>query len=126
MNNNVGNKSLGEQNRMVIEGKSLDNREVNEGIGSESSTGNDTRFSKVTKDGNGGLKGSTQIHERFQVSPQPLPRAPVTYWERFLPVTSIKVLLVDDDDSTRNVVCALLRNCGYEGIYVLFCFVYHD
>ncbi|CAL5211334.1 unnamed protein product [Lathyrus oleraceus] len=114
MNNNVGNKSLGEQNRMVIEGKSLDNREVNEGIGSESSTGNDTRFSKVTKDGNGGLKGSTQIHERFQVSPQPLPRAPVTYWERFLPVTSIKVLLVDDDDSTRNVVCALLRNCGYE------------
>ncbi|XP_058753350.1 two-component response regulator-like APRR3 [Vicia villosa] len=103
MNDNVGNKSLGEQNR-----------EVNEGLGSESSTGNDTRFSKVTKEGNNGLKGSSQIHERFQVSPQPLPRAPVTYWERFLPVTSIKVLLVDDDDSTRNVVCALLKNCGYE------------
>ncbi|KAL5055999.1 hypothetical protein RYX36_036681 [Vicia faba] len=103
MNNNVGKKSLGEQNR-----------EVNEGIGSESSTGNDTRFSKVMKDGNDGVKGSTQIHERFQVSPQPIPRAPVTYWERFLPVTSIKVLLVDDDDSTRNVVCALLKNCGYE------------
>ncbi|KAK7341760.1 hypothetical protein VNO80_24699 [Phaseolus coccineus] len=47
------------------------------------------------------------------VSQQP-PQGPVICWERFLPVRSIKVLLVEDDDSTRHVVRALLRNCNYE------------
>lgn len=37
-------------------------------------------------------------------------------WERFLHVRSIKVLLVENDDSTRHIVAALLRNCNYEGI----------
>lgn len=36
-------------------------------------------------------------------------------WERFLPVRSIKVLLVENDDSTRQVLTALLHNCSYEG-----------
>lgn len=36
-------------------------------------------------------------------------------WERFLHVRSIRVLLVENDDSTRHVVTALLRNCNYEG-----------
>ncbi|XP_059305707.1 two-component response regulator-like APRR7 [Lycium ferocissimum] len=40
----------------------------------------------------------------------------VICWERFLHVTSIKVLLVENDDSTRHVVTALLRNCKYEVI----------
>ncbi|XP_010558289.2 PREDICTED: two-component response regulator-like APRR7 [Tarenaya hassleriana] len=35
-------------------------------------------------------------------------------WERFLHVRSIRVLLVENDDSTRHVVTALLRNCSYE------------
>lgn len=35
-------------------------------------------------------------------------------WDRFLPVGSPKVLLVESDDSTRHVVAALLRNCSYE------------
>ncbi|CAH1430518.1 unnamed protein product [Lactuca virosa] len=35
-------------------------------------------------------------------------------WERFLPLRSLKVLLVENDDSTRHVVSALLRNCSYE------------
>ncbi|KAH6762400.1 hypothetical protein C2S52_019833 [Perilla frutescens var. hirtella] len=35
-------------------------------------------------------------------------------WERFLHVRSIRVLLVENDDSTRHVVTALLRNCNYE------------
>lgn len=42
-------------------------------------------------------------------------RDPLVCWERFLPLMSLKVLLVENDDSTRHVVCALLRNCGYEG-----------
>ena len=36
-------------------------------------------------------------------------------WETFLPQGSLRVLLVEDDDSTRHVVGALLRNCSYEG-----------
>lgn len=37
-------------------------------------------------------------------------------WERFLHIRTIKVLLVENDDSTRHVVAALLRNCNYEVI----------
>lgn len=40
--------------------------------------------------------------------------APVVQWERFLPLRTLKVLLVENDDSTRQVVSALLRNCYYE------------
>jgi pseudo-response regulator 7 len=36
-------------------------------------------------------------------------------WQSFLPQAHVKVLLVEDDDSTRHVVSALLRNCNYEG-----------
>lgn len=36
-------------------------------------------------------------------------------WERFLHLGSLKVLLVENDNSTRHVVTALLRNCCYEG-----------
>ncbi|KAH9298669.1 hypothetical protein KI387_030351, partial [Taxus chinensis] len=35
-------------------------------------------------------------------------------WERILPQRCLRVLLVEDDDSTRQVVSALLRHCGYE------------
>lgn len=37
-------------------------------------------------------------------------------WERFLQKKTIKVLLVESDDSTRQVVSALLRHCMYEGL----------
>ncbi|KAK9699508.1 hypothetical protein RND81_08G178100 [Saponaria officinalis] len=45
---------------------------------------------------------------------QPQPQGQTVCWERFLPVRSLKVLLVESDDSTRHVVSALLRNCSYE------------
>lgn len=38
-------------------------------------------------------------------------------WENFLSRPQLRVLLVEDDDSTRHVVGALLRNCNYEGLY---------
>ncbi|GFP83734.1 two-component response regulator-like aprr7 [Phtheirospermum japonicum] len=38
----------------------------------------------------------------------------VVCWERFLHVRTIRVLLVENDDCTRHVVTALLRNCNYE------------
>ncbi|KAH7680729.1 pseudo-response regulator 5 protein [Dioscorea alata] len=44
-------------------------------------------------------------------------RAPSKYpsirWERVLPRRSLRVLLVEHDDSTRHIVTALLRKCGY-------------
>ncbi|KAF8102392.1 hypothetical protein N665_0198s0097 [Sinapis alba] len=45
---------------------------------------------------------------------QQQPLAPVVNWERYLPVRSLKVLLVENDDSTRHIVTALLKNCSYE------------
>lgn len=39
----------------------------------------------------------------------------MVHWETFLHISSIKVLLVENDDSTRHVVAALLRNLNYEG-----------
>ncbi|XP_018452310.1 two-component response regulator-like APRR3 isoform X1 [Raphanus sativus] len=45
---------------------------------------------------------------------QQQPLAPVVDWERYLPVRSLKVLLVENDDSTRHIVTALLKNCSYE------------
>ncbi|KAM7468149.1 hypothetical protein LguiB_015711 [Lonicera macranthoides] len=44
------------------------------------------------------------------------PQGSMVRWERFLHVRSIKVLLVENDDSTRHVVTALLRNSNYEVI----------
>ncbi|KAJ0976641.1 hypothetical protein J5N97_012115 [Dioscorea zingiberensis] len=38
---------------------------------------------------------------------------PPIRWERVLPRRSLRVLLVENDDSTRHIVIALLRKCGY-------------
>lgn len=124
MKNNFGKRGLGEQNHMFFYKKSLNNGVVNGGIGPGSSTEDDTRFNKATEDGNNRLRGLIQIHGSLHTSQQP-PQGPNICWERFLPVRSIKVLLVEDDDSTRRVVRALLRNCSYEGINVVFV-VIHD
>ncbi|PPR80648.1 hypothetical protein GOBAR_AA40066 [Gossypium barbadense] len=34
-------------------------------------------------------------------------------WERFLPMPALRVLLVEADDSTRQIISALLRKCSY-------------
>ncbi|GAB2300536.1 Two-component response regulator-like [Dionaea muscipula] len=51
-----------------------------------------------------------------QVLPQQPSQGASVCWERFLNVRSLRVLLVENDDSTRHVVSALLRNCSYEVI----------
>ena len=57
---------------------------------------------------------AVEAQDALQV-PLQNPQGTVACWERFLHLRSIKVLLVEDDDSTRHVVTALLRNCNYEG-----------
>lgn len=51
-----------------------------------------------------------------QINEQKEQQGRVIRWERFLPVKTLRVLLVENDDCTRQVVGALLRKCGYEVI----------
>ncbi|KAL8480377.1 hypothetical protein ACS0TY_027064 [Phlomoides rotata] len=53
--------------------------------------------------------GNLQVQQQQQQS-----QGTGVCWERFLHVRTIRVLLVESDDSTRHVVTALLRNCNYE------------
>lgn len=39
----------------------------------------------------------------------------IVRWERFLPKLAVRVLLVEADDSTRQIIAALLRKCSYKG-----------
>lgn len=39
----------------------------------------------------------------------------VVRWENYLPRTVLRVLLVEADDSTRQIITALLRKCNYRG-----------
>lgn len=41
-------------------------------------------------------------------------------WEKFLPRMSLRVLLVEADDSTRQIIAALLRKCSYRGRFCYF------
>ncbi|XP_077239621.1 two-component response regulator-like PRR37 [Tasmannia lanceolata] len=81
------------------------------GEGSELSEEDESRVNGIGGDVNGGSEG-------FVVATQPglqqQPQGQLVRWERFLPFRSLKVLLVENDDSTRHVVRALLRNCSYE------------
>ncbi|KAM7258287.1 hypothetical protein ACFE04_014028 [Oxalis oulophora] len=58
--------------------------------------------------------GVSNVHGvAIQVSQQQQ-QGSVIRWDRFLPIRSLKVLLVENDDSTRQVVNALLHNCSYQ------------
>jgi hypothetical protein len=46
-------------------------------------------------------------------------------WEKFLPKMVLRVLLVEADDCTRQIITALLRKCNYKGI-VYFHFVFFE
>lgn len=48
--------------------------------------------------------------------------ASVVRWERFLPRMVLRVMLVEADDSTRQIIAALLRKCSYRGkiSYLIF------
>lgn len=39
----------------------------------------------------------------------------VVNWESLLPRIVVRVLLVESDDSTRQIIAALLRKCNYRG-----------
>lgn len=68
------------------------------------------RINRTEEDVKHECKEAVQVHQQQQS------QGSVFHWERFLHVRSIKVLLVENDDSTRHIVSALLRNLNYEVI----------
>lgn len=74
------------------------------------------RLTDTLINGNTELVDVQPVQTTLQQEPQgvQVPQYSVVRWERFLPLRSLKVLLVENDDSTRHVVSALLRNCSYE------------
>jgi len=45
-------------------------------------------------------------------------------WEKFLPKMVLRVLLVEADDCTRQIITALLRKCNYKGIIRIYLFIF--
>jgi len=92
-------------------------KEVRDGImgeGQELSAEDESRIN----DGREGAVAPAALKAALQKQQQQqLPPGPIVRWEKILPVRTLKVLLVESDDSTRQVVSALLRNCSYEGIH---------
>lgn len=69
---------------------------------------------RINEDVNGCRKIELVVSQDAVKRTHPQAQGPLVQWERFLPLRSLKVLLVEDDDCTRHVVSALLRNCSYE------------
>lgn len=59
-------------------------------------------------------KGSMQTQEEQSDN------ASAVQWERFLPRMVLRVLLVEADDSTRQIISALLHKCSYKGSFLFF------
>ncbi|MBA0591491.1 hypothetical protein Gorai_020165, partial [Gossypium raimondii] len=77
--------------------------------------GDDLKVDKIAQNVKDCHVGVVQAPAVLQIQQQQ-PQSASGCWERFLHQASIKVLLVENDDSTRHVVAALLRNCRYEVI----------
>lgn len=113
----VGEKGLADRkNEMCCEQKEarIGVMGQDQGQGFGSSEDGVTRVDDAPAAENNGAGGEIQVHDGFQIAQQQSQNS-VIRWERFLPIRSLKVLLVENDDSTRHVVSALLRNCSYEG-----------
>ncbi|MCL7032348.1 hypothetical protein MKW94_010681 [Papaver nudicaule] len=110
----TGKKRIAELNNH----RRYEHKEVRDGIVGEGqglSEEDESRINEVTETVHNERERTTQGQDtmlKLQKHPQ-LP-GPAVCWERFLPLRSLKVLLVENDDSTRQVVSALLRNCSYE------------
>ncbi|XP_073045119.1 two-component response regulator-like APRR5 [Primulina eburnea] len=62
---------------------------------------------KKTSGAEGGRNAAAVVEEAAGGS------SSVVRWERFLPKMAVRVLLVEADDSTRQIITALLRKCSY-------------
>ncbi|XP_022962991.1 two-component response regulator-like APRR7 isoform X2 [Cucurbita moschata] len=77
---------------------------------------NELKVNGLTRNAEDGRNPTVQAQDIVQIQQQQQPQGSMVCWERFLHLRSLKVLLVENDDSTRHLVTALLRNCSYEVI----------
>ncbi|GMI65832.1 pseudo-response regulator 7 [Hibiscus trionum] len=108
-----GDKGLRELNQLYD-----GNERTTNGVAAEEHgalEGDDQEVNEIAQNVKDCHVGVVQAPAVLQISQQQ-PRSALGCWERFLHQSSIKVLLVENDDSTRHVVTALLRNCRYEVI----------
>ncbi|PSR90005.1 Two-component response regulator-like [Actinidia chinensis var. chinensis] len=110
-----GDGYLAEENKDSLEHKEVQNIVVAEGQGLGSYEGDESRINEVAEEITDRPERAIQVSSGPQQLQFP---GPVVHWDRFLPIRSLKVLLVENDDCTRHVVSALLRNCSYEVIAV--------
>lgn len=68
------------------------------------------RSEDKTIDGGGGGQDPALAATNTTTTPNNFVR-----WEKFLPKMVLRVLLVEADDSTRQIITALLRKCSYKG-----------
>ncbi|PKA66924.1 Two-component response regulator-like PRR73 [Apostasia shenzhenica] len=111
----VENKGVEELNDDVRN----EHKEVRDGIAGEGlglSEEDESRINEAAVDVSEGhgVETAQVTHQPGLQKQQHQLLGPIVRWERFLPVRTLKVLLVENDDSTRQVVGALLRNCSYE------------
>ena len=107
-----GDGYLAEENKDSLEHKEVQNIVVAEAQGLGSYEGDESRINEVAEEINDRPERAIQVSSGPQQLQFP---GPVVHWDTFLPIRSLKVLLVENDDCTRHVVSALLRNCSYEG-----------
>ncbi|GMJ03040.1 pseudo-response regulator 7 [Hibiscus trionum] len=117
MNVDSNDKGLRELNHQLYDGNKITSNGV---VAEEHVTleGDDLKVNETAenvKDGHLGAVRGLRAPAVVQI-PQQQPQNATCRWERFLHVRTVTVLLVENDDSTRHVVTALLRNCSYEVI----------
>ncbi|XP_047325078.1 two-component response regulator-like PRR37 [Impatiens glandulifera] len=110
--NGLANKGLAEHSHHKLD----DRREVRGGATGEGQGLSEEDESRVNGDNEREKCECLDMARTSSVQQRSLQQSQgsVVHWERFLPLRSLKVLLVENDDSTRHVVSALLRNCSYE------------
>ncbi|KAK9289449.1 hypothetical protein L1049_007604 [Liquidambar formosana] len=108
-------KELPELSRRVhnVNEKFMD---VGVGEGQDLLEEDELRISRIAGDVKDGcdVANHAQVISQVPQQQQQQPQGSMVCWERFLHLRSLTVLLVENDDSTRHVVAALLRNCSYE------------
>lgn len=103
----------GEDKEMLDEEKAIGDGIFREGLNVVKD--NEFKIGTISNDRIEEREITLQAQHGVKLQEQQQSQGSAACWQQFLHVTSIKVLLVENDDSTRHIVSALLRNCNYEG-----------
>ncbi|OMO95077.1 hypothetical protein CCACVL1_05578 [Corchorus capsularis] len=73
----------------------------------------EVRTESETEKDNGDFEENKEEKRKKKKQPGNSASVEVVKWEKFLPRMALRVLLVEADDSTRQIIAALLRKCSY-------------